>query len=69
MTLFIFLCLPFFYKHPIILNLLKIGTLNRTMYILTILTWSLEMYATGKLHFHFFKCDCLILIQYFKNTI
>ena len=38
MTLFIILCLPFFYKHPIVLNLLKIGTLNRTMYILTILT-------------------------------
>ena len=33
---------PFIYKKPIILSLLKIATLKFTMYILTILTYSFK---------------------------
>ena len=35
------------YKNPIILSLFKIGTLNFTMYILTILTCPLKTYVIG----------------------
>ena len=44
--------LPFIYKNPIILRLLKIVTLKFIMYILTILTYSLKLCITGKKIFH-----------------
>ena len=33
------------YEENIVLSLFKIDTLNFTMYILTILTWSLKIYV------------------------
>ena len=44
----IYMNLPFIYKNPIILNLLKIVTLKFTMNILTILTYSLKLDIIGK---------------------
>ena len=35
------------YEKNIVLSLFKIDTLNFTMYILTILTWSLKTYVIG----------------------
>ena len=40
--------LPFIYRNPIILSLLKIVTLKFTMNIVTILTYPLKLYVTGK---------------------
>ena len=46
------------YKKPIILSLFKIATLNFTMYILAILTCTLNIYVIGlhksNLNKHFF---------------
>ena len=47
-----FLCI---YKKTIILSLFKITTLNYTMYILTILTCTLNIYVTGLHKFNFNK--------------
>ena len=44
----IYMNLPFIYKNPTILNLLKIVTLKFTMNILTILTYSLKRDIIGK---------------------
>ena len=42
----LYLCIYFeFAKKNIVLRLFKIDTLNFTMYILTILTWSLKTYV------------------------
>ena len=51
--------LLFFYKKLIILSLLKIDTLNFTMYILTILTCSLKSYVI--------RLDNLISMNIFFN--
>ena len=48
------------YESSIILSLLKIATLKLTMYILTILTYSLKLHIIGKEIFYnpdFFKPD------------
>ena len=44
--------LPFIYKNPVILSLLKIVTLNFTMYVLTIWTCTLKMYVIRKIKFY-----------------
>ena len=40
--------LPFIYKNSIVLSLLKIVRLKCTMYIETILTYSLKLYVIGQ---------------------
>ena len=42
----------FIHKNVIILSLLRTVTLDFTMYILTILTYSLKIYAIGKMTFN-----------------
>ena len=42
-----YMCFLCIYKKPMILSLFKIATLNFTMYILTILTCTLNIYVTG----------------------
>ena len=56
----IYVNLPLTYESSIILSLLKINTLKLTMYILTILTYSLKLHNIGKEIFYnpdFFKSD------------
>ena len=48
----IYMHLPFVYKKPISLNLLKIVVLNLIMYIVTVLTCSLKMYVIRQWHFN-----------------
>ena len=54
-----FQCIYHFLIKPIILRLLEIVTLAFTMYILTILTWSLKMYVIGKRHWNMYVIDFL----------
>ena len=44
--------LPFTFKTPIILGLLKMLTVKFTIYSLTILTYSLKLYVIGKKIFY-----------------
>ena len=44
--------LTFVYQNLIVLSLLKIVTVNFTMYVLTILTYFLKLYGIEKYIFH-----------------
>ena len=44
----VYMSLSFIYKNPIISSLLKIVALKFTMYILTVLLYSLKLYVIGK---------------------